>query len=224
MTLTSGEQRWVGFHFRQEVTSAFMGDRSYWFGEKRYYNKRGYYGWRHVSTVKCLREQTPFFIPWKRSSVCQLELSECECVCVMFQSKLLANEGKQFQHKSQDQHAPKRGKIAKFSTKIFFDCPAHPNPFAFSCSKNFLCSSRPKPSRPGNHFPHGQELALSLISVILAAYHPAVRRLSTDVAKGRFAILFLAAFLFSLLRSDVSLQCTASVWTADVLERAVFLT
>lgn len=223
MTLTSGEQRWVGFHFRQEVTSAFMGDRSYWFGEKRYYNKRGYYGWRHVSTVKCLREQTPFFIPWKRSSVCQLELSECECVCYV-PIQAFGKRRKTVSAQITRPNAPKRGKIAKFSTKIFFDCPAHPNPFAFSCSKNFLCSSRPKPSRPGNRFPHGQELALSLISVILAAYHPAVRRLSTDVAKGRFAILFLAAFLFSLLRSDVSLQCTASVWTADVLERAVFLT
>lgn len=68
--LISGEERWAGFHFRQEGTSAFMGNRSYWFREKSYCNKRGYYGWRHASTVKCLRGSAPFFIPWKWSKMC----------------------------------------------------------------------------------------------------------------------------------------------------------
>ena len=50
-------------------------------------------------------------------------------------------------------------------------CQAHPKLFACSCSKNFLCSSRHQPSRPGNQFPCGKELALKLISVIQAAHH-----------------------------------------------------
>lgn len=90
---------------------------------------------------------------------------------------------------------------------------------------NFLCSFRHQPSRSGNQFPLGQELALQLISVIRAARDQSTlnrccKRLSS------VAILSMAAFLFCfvfLLKSDVSLQYTVSVLGADMLQRAIFL-
>ena len=78
----------------------------------------------------------------------------------------------------------KEGKESSSFHKALLYCQVHQELFAFSCSKNFLCSSQHQHSRPGNQFPWGQELALKLISVIQVAYHQAVCWLPTDVAKG----------------------------------------
>lgn len=145
--LISREERWADFHFRQEGTSAFMGNRSYWFGEKSYCNKRGYYGWRHASTVKCLRRSAPFFYSLKmKQDVLVGALLGNVYVC-MFQSKLLPNEGKK---KFQRQYSLRREKKARFSTKIFLSWPSTSKTI---CLPPHQCSSRHQPSRPGNQFP-----------------------------------------------------------------------
>lgn len=92
--MISREEKWAGFHFRQEGASAFMGNRSYWFGEKSYCNKRGYYGWRHASTVKCLRGSAPFFYSLKMKQDVLVGALLRNVYVYMFPSKLLPNEEK----------------------------------------------------------------------------------------------------------------------------------
>lgn len=149
-------------------------------------------------------------------------VSVCVCVCVPTQAFGKWRK-KQFQHRSQDQHSLRRGRKAKFSTKIFV-VAKHMQNHLPSPAPRIFC------------------VLLSISPIDLETNIPTVRswHIADQCNPGctspefvdfqqmlqkavRFAILFLAAFLFSLLRSDVSMQYPVSVWTADVLERAIFL-
>lgn len=145
------------------------------------------------------------------------------CVYVPIQAFDKRKGKRKKKKQSQHQCSPRRAKKAKFSIKIFFHGQAIQNHLPFSAPRIFYVLPAPAQEtwQPASCDP---ELALELISEIQATQHQAARPLSTDVAKAtQICHPSLAAFLFSLVRSDVSLQHTESVWRAHVLERAVFL-
>jgi hypothetical protein len=113
-----------------------MGSRSYWFGGKRYCNKRGYYVWWQVSTVKYLREKASFLL-LKNEVACASWSSQykqecmgcvCVCVCVCVPNKWRKTVSVYI---TRPQFSEEVEESWGLPIDFFFNCQAHPKLFAF---------------------------------------------------------------------------------------------